>query len=203
MRLLDKFLWPLVRLFLFQYEYLSQFLSVTLPLQLTNGMNLLYLWLTQCRICDNWFPSHRDTFTVPHNETRMWANAQRDGRPAKRRWRPLFNAAKFGWRSLLDCRAGNGRFPDNHFPGQTFPGQDFSRKRRFPDKTIPGQDVSRTRRFPDKTFPGQLRALTRRLFPVQDVSRTIIFPDRRFPDRRFPDNLYKYFWILWNVHAAR
>jgi len=28
--------------------------------------------------------------------TRMWANAQRDGRPAERRWRPLFNAAKFG-----------------------------------------------------------------------------------------------------------
>jgi len=29
-------------------------------------------------------------------ETRMWANAQRDGRPAEYRWRPLFNAAKFG-----------------------------------------------------------------------------------------------------------
>jgi len=28
-------------------------------------------------------------------ETRMWANAQRDGRPAEHRWRPLFNAAKF------------------------------------------------------------------------------------------------------------
>jgi len=28
-------------------------------------------------------------------ETRMWANAQRDGRPAEYRWRPLFNAAKF------------------------------------------------------------------------------------------------------------
>jgi len=26
----------------------------------------------------------------------MWANAQRDGRSAKCRWRPLFNAAKFG-----------------------------------------------------------------------------------------------------------
>jgi len=26
-------------------------------------------------------------------ETRMWANAQRDGRPAKYRWRPLFNTA--------------------------------------------------------------------------------------------------------------
>jgi len=35
----------------------------------------------------------------------MWANAQRDGRPAKYRWRPLFNAAQFGWRPLLECRA--------------------------------------------------------------------------------------------------
>jgi len=26
----------------------------------------------------------------------MWANAQRDGRSAEYRWRPLFNAAKFG-----------------------------------------------------------------------------------------------------------
>jgi len=38
-------------------------------------------------------------------KTRMWANAQRDGRPAKYRWRPLLNAAKFGWRRLLECRA--------------------------------------------------------------------------------------------------
>ena len=29
------------------------------------------------------------------NTTRMWANAQPDGRPAEHRWRPLFNAAKF------------------------------------------------------------------------------------------------------------
>ena len=35
----------------------------------------------------------------------MWANAQRDGRPAECRWRPLFNAAKFGSRPLLECRA--------------------------------------------------------------------------------------------------
>ena len=36
--------------------------------------------------------------------TRMWANAQRDGRPAEYRWCPLFNAAKFGQRPLLECR---------------------------------------------------------------------------------------------------
>ena len=29
-------------------------------------------------------------------KTRLWANAQRDGRPAEYRWRPLFNAATFG-----------------------------------------------------------------------------------------------------------
>ena len=27
--------------------------------------------------------------------TRMWANAQPDGRPAEHRWRPPFNASKF------------------------------------------------------------------------------------------------------------
>ena len=35
----------------------------------------------------------------------MWASAQCDGRPAEYRWRPLFNAAKFGSRPLLECRA--------------------------------------------------------------------------------------------------
>jgi len=35
----------------------------------------------------------------------MWANAQRDGRPAEYRWRPLFIAANFGWRPILECRA--------------------------------------------------------------------------------------------------
>jgi len=35
----------------------------------------------------------------------MWANAQRDVCPCEYRWSPLFNAAKFGWRPLLACRA--------------------------------------------------------------------------------------------------
>jgi len=35
----------------------------------------------------------------------MWANAKRDGRPAAYTWRPLFNAAKFGSRELLECHA--------------------------------------------------------------------------------------------------
>jgi len=37
------------------------------------------------------------------NKLEMWAHAQPDGRPAEHRWRPLFNAAKFGWRTLLDA----------------------------------------------------------------------------------------------------
>jgi len=46
-------------------------------------------------------------FTAIHSPTRMWANAQRDGRPAEHRWRPLFNAPKFGWRpnAHTRCRA--------------------------------------------------------------------------------------------------
>ena len=46
-----------------------------------------------------------DGVTYRRKTTRMWANVQRDGRRAEHRWRPLFNAAKFGWRPLLDCRA--------------------------------------------------------------------------------------------------
>jgi len=41
-----------------------------------------------------------------HKQVEIWANAQRDGRPAEYRWRTLFkNAAKFGLRPLLECRA--------------------------------------------------------------------------------------------------
>ena len=34
--------------------------------------------------------------------TRIWADAQPDGRPAEYRWRPLLSAAKFGESSLTD-----------------------------------------------------------------------------------------------------
>jgi len=30
---------------------------------------------------------------MQYNQLEMWASAQRDGRPAEYRWRPLFNAA--------------------------------------------------------------------------------------------------------------
>jgi len=45
------------------------------------------------------------SFYVARNSTGMWANAQRDGRPAEYRWRSLFNAAEFGWCPLLECRS--------------------------------------------------------------------------------------------------
>jgi len=54
---------------------------------------------------DRWDKLGEEERKKKEDRTRMWANAQPDGRPAKRRWRPLFNAAKFGWRSPLDCRA--------------------------------------------------------------------------------------------------
>ena len=53
--------------------------------------------------------------------TRMWANAQRDGRPAEYTWRPLFNATKFGWRPLLECRAVTLPRSDSHWNLQGCP----------------------------------------------------------------------------------
>jgi len=44
-----------------------------------------------------WFTDEKIFITVATAKTRMWANAQRDGRPAEYRWHPLFNAA------LLEC----------------------------------------------------------------------------------------------------
>jgi len=44
------------------------------------------------------YPNLKMANNVPpqnRKKTRMWANAQRDGRPAEHRWRPLFNAVKF------------------------------------------------------------------------------------------------------------
>ena len=54
-------------------------------------------WISFWLLCWKW---HISFSTFSQERTRMWANAQRDGRPAEHRWRPLFNAAKFGWRPL-------------------------------------------------------------------------------------------------------
>jgi len=41
-------------------------------------------------------PQRPKTADENETESRMWVDAQSDGRPAEYRWRPLFNAAKFG-----------------------------------------------------------------------------------------------------------
>jgi len=41
-------------------------------------------------------PMNHLRLSINEYTTRMWANAQPDGRPAEHRWRPLFNVAKFG-----------------------------------------------------------------------------------------------------------
>jgi len=52
--------------------------------------------------CVEWLNMyHQFTIALQHYTlsfflTRMWANAQRDGRPVEYRWCPLFKAAKFG-----------------------------------------------------------------------------------------------------------
>jgi len=43
--------------------------------------------------CVIYFPHHIGLIL---KKTRMWANAQHDGRPVEYRWRPLFNNAKVG-----------------------------------------------------------------------------------------------------------
>jgi len=51
-------------------------------------------------------PEHTDKHALTEKlNTRMWADAQHDGRPAEYRWHPLFNAANFILRPLLQYRA--------------------------------------------------------------------------------------------------
>jgi len=59
----------------------------------------------------------------------MWANAQRDGRPAEYRWRPLFSAAMYGWRPLLQCRAVTLPRCETHWNLQVCP--------KLPDRSQP------------------------------------------------------------------
>ena len=54
--------------------------------------SIVFVFVTQCQ---------EDEMQVYTQETRMLANAQRDGRPAEHRWCLLFNSAKSGWRPLL------------------------------------------------------------------------------------------------------
>jgi len=67
----------------------SQFPATRLT-ELSNNNGLLITLSPQRCSC------RRNGIKLNQTETRMWANAQPDGRPAEHRWRPLFNAAKFG-----------------------------------------------------------------------------------------------------------
>jgi len=64
---------------------------------------MAYQWISKCSIKSRGHEhqlrpklSQRTEKCEKQRQTRMWANAQPDGRPAEHRWRPLFNAAKFG-----------------------------------------------------------------------------------------------------------
>ena len=69
--------------------------------------SLLWFVITQTILCQFmwWCKAAGALNAQKYEELEMWANAQRDGRPAEYRWRPLFNTAKFGWRPLLEYRA--------------------------------------------------------------------------------------------------
>jgi len=56
--------------------------------------NVSYHFAIQPKYRQNVVVSLRINEKTPENiiQLEMWANAQRDGRPAEHRWRPLFNA---------------------------------------------------------------------------------------------------------------
>jgi len=56
--------------------------------------------VTQAIVC-----LHNQNTTYSKYHFILYWTRYRDGRPAEYRWRPLFNAAKFGWRLLLKFRA--------------------------------------------------------------------------------------------------
>jgi len=62
--------------------------AASIPTKFGTVINITKSWVVE--------HAHNNSKTADHFETRMWANVQRDGRPAEHRWRPLFNAAKFG-----------------------------------------------------------------------------------------------------------
>jgi len=76
----------------------TTFISFTIYAAFCPITEVCYLRLTTTRL-------KQALCTQKTKTTRMWAHAKRDGRPAEYRWRPLFNAAKFGWRPQLECHA--------------------------------------------------------------------------------------------------
>jgi len=67
----------------------------------------------------------------------MWANAQRDGRPAEYRWRPLFNG-NWTTRGYANSRIANSR--TGHLADWSTRGLDNSRTSQLADWTSRGLD---------------------------------------------------------------
>ena len=59
----------------------------------TAGLQCILYTVDSARVIFIYF---NDLLRENLSQLEMWANAQRDGRPAEHTWRPLFNAAKFG-----------------------------------------------------------------------------------------------------------
>ena len=73
-----------------------------------NRIQIVMIWWTIWRAPKSWRVANLVCRMEPNKkELEMWANAQRDGRPAEHRWRSLFNAAKCKvWLTLTTyCRA--------------------------------------------------------------------------------------------------
>ena len=59
-------------------------------------MDVRFQLICEHIVVDSANPRFRSQKGFKQLKLEIWANAQRDGRPAEYRWRPLFNAAKFG-----------------------------------------------------------------------------------------------------------
>ena len=89
-----------------QWHQLDHMQSICTSLQTDNQTDfilLLVMYFEELKYGYNCRDAHFHICLIKHymkvhclNITRMWANAQRDGRPAEHRWRPLFNAANVG-----------------------------------------------------------------------------------------------------------
>jgi len=110
-------------------EHVSSSLETFAASNITACLPFLWSCSTLCSIYGlktyDWYVRFALSLSII-KQLEMWANAQRDGRPAEYRWRPLFNAAKCGWCPVLECRAVRlasgarmanfGRFLGSAFP---------------------------------------------------------------------------------------
>jgi len=68
--------------------------SVLLPLSANDVLSSAVVTSTAAAVIKK--QNINGLYVDKNSKLEMWANAQRDGRPAEYRWRPLFNTAKFG-----------------------------------------------------------------------------------------------------------